>query len=74
MESYELNADGTIATTFTFNKGGFDGKPKSYHPKGFVVENTGNAVWKMQFVWPLKAEYRIVYLKFSLNQGATGRL
>lgn len=73
VESYELNADGTIATTFIFNKGGFDGKSKSYHPKGFVVENTGNAVWKMQFVWPLKAEYRIVYLTEDYGQTVIGR-
>lgn len=73
IESYELNADGTIATTFTFNKGGFDGKPKSYHPKGFVVENTGNAVWKMQFVWPFKAEYRIISLTDDYQQTVIGR-
>ena len=30
VETYELNNDGTIATTFTFRDGGFDGKEKSY--------------------------------------------
>jgi len=73
VESYQLNADGTIATTFTFNKGGFDGKLKTYNPKGFVVENTGNAVWKMQFVWPFKAEYRVVYLTDDYQQTVIGR-
>jgi apolipoprotein D and lipocalin family protein len=73
LESYELNADGTIATTFTFNKGGFDGKLKTYQPKGFVVENTGNAVWKMQFIWPFKAEYRIIYLSDDYGQTVIGR-
>mgnify|MGYP002144839809 FL=1 len=62
VESYQLNQDGTIQTTFTFKKGGFDGKPKKYEPKGFVVPNTGNALWGMQFIWPIKAEYRIVEL------------
>ena len=33
VESYQLNADGTIATTFTFNKGGFDGKVKNLPPQ-----------------------------------------
>ena len=73
VESYRLNADGTIATTFSFNKGGLDGKRKTYRPKGFVVENTGNAVWKMQFVWPFKAEYRIVYLNDDYGQTVIGR-
>ncbi len=62
VESYELNRDGTIQTTFTFKKGGFDGKPKKYQPKGFVIPNTGNALWGMQFIWPIKSEFRIVEL------------
>src|SRR5690348_8229599 len=36
VESYRMNDDGTIATTFTFNKGGFSGPVKQYHPRGFV--------------------------------------
>ncbi|HEY0561940.1 MAG TPA: lipocalin family protein [Methylophilus sp.] len=62
IENYQLNADGTIATTFTYYKGAFDGPFKTYHPKGFVVKNTGNAVWGMQFIWPIKADFRIAYL------------
>ena len=62
VENYKLNADGTVATTFTFNKGALTGTPKKYEPKGFVRPNTGNALWGMQFIWPIKAEYRIVYL------------
>ena len=73
VESYQRNADGTVATTFTFNKGGFNGKLKTYHPKGFVVEGSGNAVWKMQFVWPFKAEYRIIYLTEDYGQTVIGR-
>ena len=62
IENYKLNGDGTIATTFTFNKNASDGPLKTYHPKGFVKPNTGNAVWGMQFIWPIKAEYLITYL------------
>jgi apolipoprotein D and lipocalin family protein len=62
VEHYDRNADGTIATTFAFNQGGFDGKLKTYHPTGFVVPDSGNAEWKMQFLWPFKAEYLIAYL------------
>jgi apolipoprotein D and lipocalin family protein len=62
IESYRLDSDGTIATTFTFYKGGFDGPLKRYSPRGFVVENSGNAIWGMQFIWPIKADFRIAYL------------
>ena len=73
VESYQLNKDGTIATTFTFNKGSLDGKMKTYHPRGFVVENTGNARWGMQFIWPIKADYRIIYLDEDYSVTVIGR-
>lgn len=74
MESYRLNDDGTIATTFTFRKGGFDGEEKSYHPTGFVVDKESNAVWGMQFLWPFKADYRIVFVNGDYSQTIIGRI
>jgi len=62
IESYQLEKDGSINTTFVFRKGRFDGPEKRYNPRGFVVENTGNAVWGMQFIWPFKSEFVITYL------------
>ena len=38
VESYRLAEDGTIETTFTFNKGGFDGPLKTYHPRGYIQD------------------------------------
>ena len=73
IESYQLNEDGTIGTTFTFNKGGFDGPVKTYRPRGFVRDTASNAVWGMQFIWPFKAEYRIVYLNDTYTQTVIGR-
>jgi apolipoprotein D and lipocalin family protein len=73
VESYELNPDGTVKTTFTFRKDGFDGEAKTYFPTGFVKPGTGNAVWGMQFVWPIKADYRIVYLSPDYGQTVIGR-
>jgi apolipoprotein D and lipocalin family protein len=73
VENYALNDDGTIATTFTFNKDSFEGKEKTYTPKGFVKEGTGNAIWGMRFVWPIKADYRIVYLNEDYSQTIIGR-
>ena len=62
IENYKLDADGTIATTFTYYKGAFDGPLKTYQPRGFVNKASGNGLWGMQFIWPIKAEYRIAYL------------
>ncbi len=73
VESYAMNPDGTIATTFTFNKDGFDGPQKVYHPKGFVLDTQTNARWGMQFIWPIKADYRIVYLDPDYQTTVIGR-
>jgi apolipoprotein D and lipocalin family protein len=62
VESYSLGADGRIQTTFRFREGGFDGEAKTMRPVGTVVEGTNNAVWGMQFIWPIKAEYIIADL------------
>ena len=73
VETYTLNDDGTIATQFTFRKGGFDGKAKEYNPNGFVLDTDTNALWGMRFVWPIKADYRIVYLNDDYTQTIIGR-
>ena len=72
-ETYELDEDGSIATTFSFRKGGFDGKQKTYRPRGFVRNTESNAEWGMQFVWPVKADYRIVYVDDDYTQTVIGR-
>jgi apolipoprotein D and lipocalin family protein len=73
VESYRLEADGTIATTFTFRAGAFDGEEKRYTPRGFVLEPSSNARWGMQFVWPIKADFRIVYLAPDYSQTVIAR-
>lgn len=62
VETYARNEDGSIATTFTFRDGGFDGELKEYNPTGFIEDTQTNALWGMRFIWPIKADYRIVYL------------
>jgi apolipoprotein D and lipocalin family protein len=73
IESYRLDKDGTVATTFRFNKGSSDGPLKEYHPRGFVRDAQSNAVWGMQFIWPFKAEYRIIYLSEDYSTTVIGR-
>ncbi|MEL7185195.1 MAG: lipocalin family protein [Pseudomonadota bacterium] len=73
VERYELNDDGTIATTFTYRDGSFDGKQKEYTPKGFIKDNSSNALWGMRFIWPIKADYRIVYLDDAYTRTVVAR-
>lgn len=73
VESYALNESGEIETTFTYRAGGFDGKLKRFTPKGFVRDQQTNASWGMQFLWPFKMDYRIVYLDKDYNNVIIGR-
>ena len=73
VESYRLDDDGSIATTFSFNAGSLNGEKKVYKPRGFVVNTVTNAEWGMQFIWPIKADYRIVYLDEDYQHTVIGR-
>lgn len=72
VESYRLTEDGRVATTFRFRKGGFDGPVKIYRPTGFVSAED-NAVWGMQFLWPIKAEFLVIFLDEAYDRTIIGR-
>lgn len=74
IESYRLAGDGTVATTFSFREGGFEGARKTYHPTGYIIDRQSNAVWGMQFIWPIKSDYRIIYVDDAYDQTIIGRI
>ena len=74
IESYSKKSDTVIDTQFSFNKDSFTGPKKEYNPTGFVVtENPSNAEWKMQFLWPFKSEFIIVYVDPAYEYTIIGR-
>ena len=73
IERYDLSAAGKIDTTFIYNKGGLDGPRKQMRASGFVQDQKSNAVWGMQFVWPFKADYRVIYLDDDYTTTIVGR-
>ena len=72
-ESYALRADGTIQTTFEYREGSFEAPVKTMRPVGRVRPGTGSAVWGMEFVWPIEAEYVIVDLDPDYRLTIIGR-
>jgi apolipoprotein D and lipocalin family protein len=62
MDSYRLEADGTIATTFSYNADSPDGPCKTMKSRGYVLDEGMGAIWGQQYIWPIKADYRISYL------------
>jgi apolipoprotein D and lipocalin family protein len=73
VESYRRDPDGSIATTFTFREDSFDGPERVMRPRGFVRDDTSNAVWGMQFVWPIKAEYLIAHVDADYTETIIAR-
>jgi len=73
VESYKLHESGRINTQFRFRQAAFDGPEKLYKPTGFVRNAETNAVWGMQFIWPFKAEYRVLYINDDYTQTIIGR-
>lgn len=63
VETYELEPDGTIATTYTFRRDGFDGPVKTFTPRARVANAPVNSEWKIKFDWYLpEADYLILSL------------
>ena len=73
VESYTQDEHGRVLTTFRFNADRFDGPLKVHHPVGYVRREGDGALWGMQFIWPIRADYRIVYLDADYTQTIIGR-
>lgn len=72
VQKYQLNADGTISTTFQYREGGFDGKQKTLTPRGYVGEDGSHAKWGLQF-GPILAEYLIAYISPNYTETIIAR-
>ena len=73
VERYHDSGNGYIATTFTYNRDSFDGPEKRYNARGFVREGSNGAVWGMQFLWPFRADYRVMHLDEDYGVTIIGR-
>ena len=73
VESYHRDAEGRIRTVFTYNAGSFDGPVRRLTPVGFVTEGSGGSIWGMRFIWPIKADYRVMYVDPDYSQTVIGR-
>jgi Bacterial lipocalin len=62
VEFYELDDDGTVATRFRFRLGSFDGPFVELTSRGYVTDDPSQAIWGMEFVPPLRLDYRIAFV------------
>lgn len=72
VEHYQLLDNGRVATTFVFRQGSAEGERKDFHPVA-SIDSADNAQWKMQFLWPFKADFRISWLDSDYQLTVIGR-
>ncbi|WP_158754002.1 lipocalin family protein [Dyella sp. S184] len=73
IETYTLQPDGRIGTSFRYRNSSFDNPVKTIHSTGFVTPNTNNAVWGVQLIWPIKAQYLVAYLDDNYSETIIAR-
>ncbi|PHR67298.1 lipocalin family protein [Alcanivorax sp.] len=71
-ETYRRAGPNEIATTFTFRKDAPDGDLKTMTPTGFVSDENP-AIWGMRFLWPFKADFRVLYVDPNYQTTIVGR-
>jgi apolipoprotein D and lipocalin family protein len=59
LDRYVLRPDGRIENIYVFRKG-FDQPQKQYNAIATPVPGSGDAHWKIQFLWPFKADYLVL--------------
>lgn len=73
LECYKRMEPGVIATTFTYREDSFHGTRHTMKPTGYVIEGTENAIWGMQFFWPIKLQYVITYVSEDYDTAIVAR-
>lgn len=67
-EHYELTGQDGIVMTSAFDSGDSDhATRRSFSFKGDIIDSALKATWKIWFLWPIGAQYSIVYLDESYN-------
>lgn len=62
VETYSLEPDGRICTSFRFREGGFEGPVKKIHSVAVVTADRGNAEWQVHLFWVLREQYIVAWL------------
>lgn len=72
LEQYRREGPRKVAITFSYNEDSFQGERQTMTPTGFVSEDN-NAVWGVRFIWPFKADYRVLYVSPDYSTTIIGR-
>jgi apolipoprotein D and lipocalin family protein len=63
VETYALQANGSIRATLSFNHGHANGPRKRIEAPAYVRPGTGNAIWDVRVFGPIRAQYVVAALR-----------
>lgn len=72
LEQYRRAGPHKVDITFSYNEGSCEGERESKTPVGFVSEDS-NSIWGVRFIWPFKADYRVLYVSPNYQTTIIGR-
>lgn len=58
---------------FRYRNSGFTTPLNTLHSTGFVTPDTHDAVWGVQLIWPIKAQYIVAYLDQQYSETIIAR-
>ena len=73
VQTYTLQADGTILTSLSFHKSASDGPLKYIQAPAYVRAGSGNAIWAVRLFGPIKAQYVVAWLQFDYSMMIVAR-
>jgi apolipoprotein D and lipocalin family protein len=73
VETYRLQPDGSICTSFRFREGGFGGPMKKIHSVATVIAGAGDAEWRVHLFWVLREQYIVAWLAPDYSAVIVGR-
>ncbi|MCE7901194.1 MAG: hypothetical protein DYH20_00725 [Gammaproteobacteria bacterium PRO9] len=68
VETYSLNADGTVCTWFRMRSDSFTAPVKLLHSTARIVQGSGNGEWRVRIFGVLHAQYLVGWLKADYSE------
>ena len=69
---YARRPDGQISDVYVAHEDGFSTPLSRTEGRGYVVPGTGNALWRVTFLWPIYVSYPIIYVDEAYRVALVG--
>ncbi|MGN6112694.1 MAG: lipocalin family protein [Luteimonas sp.] len=73
VETYRLQRDGTICTSFRFRPDGFDAPVKQIRSVASVVDGSGGGEWRVHLLGVLRLQYLVAWVSPDYSQVIVAR-